>query len=419
MRERVVVTGMGAITPLGLNLEETWKNLIEGKSGVKKLDQSISSSVSVAATIDNFKPENYLPEKEIVRVHRAAQFSCAAVREALDDAAVLTEDDRNLFGIDSDSMGIVMGTGIGGGSEIAEMEDTILQYGDKKISQYSMLKLLPERVATVPSTLFNLRGHASTKVAACATGGMAIEDADRILQTEDHIRLMVAGGAEAVIHRIGIGGFNAMRALSRNSGDPEKVSRPFDRRADGFVMGEGAGALVLQRLEDAFTLGPYTFIRAELIGYGDSSDAFHDTAPSGEGAVRAMKIAMDKAGINAEDVDYINTHGTSTNEVGDGTELNSLMTVFGKHLKHIAVSSTKSETGHLLGAAGAIEALFCIKAIETGVVPPTINLWRPIRKGLNLVKSRAQTREVNIAMSNSFGFGGINSVLIFKKFEGR
>ena len=413
MRERVVVTGMGAITPLGLNLEETWKNLIEGKSGVKKLDRSISSSVNVAATIDNFKPENYMPEEEIVRMHRSAQFSCVAVKEALDDAWLDMSD------LDPNSIGIVMGTGIGGGSEIAEMEDTIQKYGDRKISQYSMLKLLPERVATIPSKLFKLKGHASTIVAACATGGIAIETADRILQTENHIKIMVAGGAEAVIHRIGIGGFNAMRALSRSSGNPEKISKPFDTRADGFVMGEGAGALVLEKLENVKIRGVGILgipLYAELVGYGDSSDAFHDTAPSGEGATRAIRIALEKAGIKPEDVDYINTHGTSTNEVGDGTELDGLSKVFGKHLKHIAVSSTKSETGHLLGAAGAVEALFCIKAIETGIIPPTINLWRPIRKSLNLVKGKAQRREVNIAMSNSFGFGGINSVLIFKKF---
>jgi len=416
MRERVVVTGMGVITPLGLNLEETWQNLIEGKSGVKKLDSRISSQVSAAATINNFQPENYLPEKELIRVHRSVQFACAAVKEALDDCD-LDVDNRALFDVASEAIGIVMGTGIGGGSEIAEMEDMILAHGDRKISQYSMLNLLPERGATVPSKLYELKAHASDKCGACATGGLAIEDGDRILQTENHVKAMVVGGTEAVIHRIGIGGFNAMKALSRKSGDPEKISRPFDKKADGFVMGEGAGALILEKLDntlrDGFLRGSY--ISAELIGYGDSSDAFHDTAPSGEGATRAIRIALEKAGIKPEDVDYINTHGTST-LVGDAIELDSLSSVFGKHLKQIAVSSTKSMTGHMLGAAGAVEAIFCIKAIQTGIVPPTINLWRPIRKGLNLVKGKAQRREVNIAMSNSFGFGGINSVLIFKKF---
>ena len=407
MKERVVVTGMGAVTPLGLCVAETWQNLIDGQSGIKIIDPPVNSQVSVGGVVENFDPEKYIPGKELPRIHRSAQFSCAAITEAVQDAG--------LKNISPEDIGIRMGTGIGGGGEIAEMEDIILKYGDHKISQYSMLRLLPERVSTIPSRLGNLRGPTATTVAACATGSMAIIDGYYTLSLDD-AKVMVVGGSEAVVHRIGVGGFNAMRALSRKGSKPERISRPFDKKADGFVMSEGAAVLVLERLEHAEQRGAR--IHAEIVGYGNTSDAFHDTVPSGEGAVRAMRIALEKACLKPEDVDYINAHGTST-VVGDGKELDALSEVFGKSLRRISVSSTKSATGHMLGAAGAIEAIFCIKAIEEGIVPPTLNLRNPIRPGLDLVKGKAKHKEVNVAMSNSFGFGGINSVLIFKKFGGR
>lgn len=409
-KERIVVTGMGAITPLGLNVEETWINLIAGKSAIKKIEPPVNSQVTIAGVIDNFEPEKYIPEKELSRVHRSAQFSSAATIEALTDAGFF--DGSKLINIDPDEIGMVMGSGVGGGSEIAEMESTITKFGDRRISQYSMLRLLLERTATFPSRLLNLRGPVSSKVAACATGSMAITDGMYTIREGD-AKVMVVGGTEAVVHRIGVGGFNAMRALSRRGEKPESASRPFDESADGFVMSEGAAALVLESAQHALQRGVRVY--AEIAGYDNCSDAYHDTVPSGEGAVRAMRKALAKAGINPEDVDYINTHGTST-VVGDGIELDSLIEVFGDNLKRILVSSTKSSTGHLLGAAGAIEAIFCIKAINEVLVPPTLNLKKPVRENINLIR-RVRRRKVRVAMSNSFGFGGINSVLIFRKFS--
>lgn len=410
MRERIVVTGMGTVTPLGIGVSETWKNLIEGKSGIRKLEKDVNSQVNIAGIVEGFEPTRYIPGRELLRVHRAAQFSQAAVIEALIDAGFC--DGKTLIGIEPEDIGIQMGTGIGGGSEIAEMEGIIREFGDTRISQYSMLNLLPERVATVPGKLNKFRGPTATRVAACATGSWAVVDGVYIL-LEDDAKVMAVGGTEAVIHRIGIGGFNAMGALSRNRRFPGKASRPFDKKANGFVVSEGAGALILELLSHALSRGAK--IHAEITGYGNTSDAFHDTVPSGEGAVRAIKLALRKAGIEPEDIDYINAHGTST-PAGDGRELDALSKVFGKNLKNISVSSTKSATGHLLGAAGAVESIFCIKTIEEGIIPPTLNLRNPIRRGLDLVPNYARQREVNTAMSNSFGFGGINSVLIFKKY---
>lgn len=413
--QRIVVTGMGAISPLGLSVEETWSNLVAGKSGIRKMDPPVNSEVSVAGLVEGFTSS--ISPREIKRIHRSAQLSYAATVEALYDAGLLKnldtliEGESPLVNVDPERIGTRIGTGVGGGSEIAEIEDVIRDKGDTKISAVAMLLLLNERVSTVPSRHLNLRGPVATTVAACATGSMSIVDGIYTIR-EDDADVMVVGGTEAAIHRIGVGSFNSMRALSRND-EPTEASRPFDEDADGFIMAEGAGILVIENLAHAKKRNAR--IHTEIIGYGNSADAFHDTQPSGEGAARAMRIALRKAGIVPKDVHYINTHGTST-PTGDGVEPDALLGVFGEYLVEIPISSTKSATGHLLGAAGGLEAIIATKAIEEGVVPPTLNLHKPIREGVNFVALEAQRRKVDIAMSNSFGFGGINSVLIFRRY---
>ena len=413
--QRIVVTGMGAVSPLGLNVDKTWQNLIAGRSGIKRIDPPVNSEVSVAGVVTDFTSS--ISPREIKRIHRSAQFSYEATVEALSDAGLLknldtlAEGESPLINIDPERIGTRIGTGVGGGSEIAEIEDVIRDRGDTKISAVAMLLLLSERVSTIPSRLLNLRGPVATVVAACATGSISIVDGMYSIRAND-ADVMVVGGSEAAVHRIAVGSFNAMRALSKTQ-EPEKASRPFDEEANGFVISEGAGILVIESL--AHALRRNARIHAEIIGYGNSADAFHDTQPSGEGAVRAMRIALAKAGIEPWEVDYINTHGTST-PTGDGTEPDAILEVFGEHLRDIPISSTKSATGHLLGAAGGLEAIITIKAIEEGIVPPTLNLHKPIREGMNFVPLEAKKKNVNRAMSNSFGFGGINSVLVFSRY---
>lgn len=429
-KTRVVVTGLGAISPLGNNVQETWDRLISGQSGIARISQeldgkrvgAINSTVDIAGLVKDFDSSKFLTAKILRRIHRSAVFSTIAFLEALYHAGIITVTNLlgtgqpQLIGVDRHRIGIRIGTGIGGGSVIAETEDVIRDEGDQRISPFAMLRLLTERVATVPSILLGIKGPVSSVVAACASGSIAIGDA------VDKIRLgkadvMIAGGTEAAIHRVGLGAFNAMRALARNNDNPKFASRPFNRGVEGFVMGEGAGMLVLEDLAHAKARGAESRILAEVIGYADTADAYHDTDPSdqGEGAVRAMRLALEQAEIDPAEVDYINAHGTSTPK-GDEIELQALREVFGKHLKNISVSSTKSATGHLLGAAGGLEAVICIKAIQEGIVPPTLNLHDPIQPDLDLTPLQARKRQVNVAMSNSFGFGGLNSVLIFRRY---
>lgn len=422
-KNRVVVTGLGIISPLGNNVQETWERLIRGESGIGRISEAlggaVNSEVDIAGLVMGFDPTKYLPRQALKGVHRSAAFSTVAAMEALYSAGLLDNhyfvgnNPPSLINVDPRRIGARIGTGVGGGGEIAEMEDIIREKGDTRISPRSMLTLLSERVATVPSILLGLKGPISSVVAACATGSIAIGDA------VDKIRLgyadvMVAGGTEAVIHRVAAGGFNAMRALSRDNDNPTFASRPFNKDVNGFVMAEGVGILILESLEHAKQRGAEGKILAEIVGHADTADAYDDTNPSGLGAEEAMRLALIRAGIEPSEVDYINAHGTSTPN-GDKTELEAIMRVFGDR-ETLLISSTKSATGHLLGAAGAIEAGFCVLAIRDGIVPPTLNLHDPIIIGLDLVANKARKVNVRVVMSNSFGFGGLNSVLLFRRF---
>jgi len=430
---RVVVTGMGAVTPLGLNMEDSWQGLVKGKSGIQRISgrmvdgketERMNSEVDIAGLIEGFDATQYFPRTELKvlrRMHESAQYSLVASIEALTEAGLL--ENPYLFGkgknplinVDPRRIGASIGTGIGGGSVIADVENTINTRGDKKIAPSSILEILAERVATGPSICLNLQAEVVETTAACATGAASIINATRILMLGE-ADVMLAGGAEKCVHEVAIGSFNQIHALSHNNDNPQKASRPFDRDADGFVMSDGAAVLVLETLEHAIKRNAP--ILAEIIGYASTSDAEDETLPNRIGAVRAMHLALKRAAINPSEVDYINAHATSTGDTGgDGPELDALQEVFGEDLKNIPISATKSMTGHLMGAAGAFEAEVCIKTIQEGIIPPTINLYYPIREGLNLVQNYSQQREVDMAMSNSFGFGGLNSVLIFKRYS--
>lgn len=425
-----MVTGMGAVTPLGLNVQETWQNLIAGESGVRRISttnwepkgDAQNSEVDIAGLVMDFDASSYIPKKELNRMHRSAQFSVVACREALIQAGLFDPSSQmekgltTLTGVDPERLGAILGTGIGGGSVIAGIEDVIRDRGDQRVSPFSMLLLLPERVSTVPSMWLNCEAEVGEKTAACASAPEAIADAYRVLERGE-ADVMLAGGSEAAVHRVAISAFNNMHALNNTGNDdPEGASSPFDQKAAGFVMGEGAGVLCLETLE--YAIGRGANILAELVGYGNTADAHHDTAPLQAGAERALRIALAMAEIEPGEVDYINAHGTST-PTNDPNELKALRAVFGNTLDKIPVSSTKSATGHLLGAAGGIEAVFSIQAILEGMVPPTLNLRLPIpeAEGLNLVPLTAQTREVKTAATISLGFGGLNSVLIFRRFQ--
>lgn len=426
---RVVVTGLGAVTPLGNNVEDTFQGLIEGRSGVRRISLEtgrdwtgeINSMVDIAGLVQGLEASKYIPAKQLKRIHESVVYSAVGMIEAFTNAGLLEVEHMldgfgyQLKNVDPTRVGARVGTGIGGGAVIAEMEDIIRDKGDKRISPVALLQLLSERVVTVPSMLLGYKGGVAAIVAACASANIAQGSAlDRLrLGRED---VIVTGGVEQAIHRIAVGGFNAMRALSRDRDDPTAASRPFNNDANGFVMGEGSGMLIFETLEHALKRGAEGNILAEVVGYGETSDAFHDTEPSGEGARRAMRLALEEAKIQPWEVDYINAHGTST-PMGDPVELDALMEVFGESLKRIAINSTKSMSGHLLGGSGGIEAVVCIRSIMDSIVHPTINLHDPIREGLNLVPNVAQKRKVGVAMSNSFGFGGINAVIMYRQFQ--
>ncbi len=412
MKRRVVVTGLGLITPVGIGVEQSWKGLVEGRSGIGRITQFDASAfpTQIAGEVGGFDPEDFMDAKEARKTDRFVQLALAASGMALHDSGLVVGPSN------AERVGVVIGSGIGGLQTIERYHRILLEKGPRRITPFFIPMLSINLAAGNVSIRFGAKGPNSAVSTACATGSHAIGEACRIIQYGD-ADAMIAGGTEAVIASLGIGGFNAMKALSTRNDEPEKASRPFDAGRDGFVMGEGAGVLILEEREGA--IGRGARIYAEFAGFGMSSDAYHITSPSadGDGAARCIANALKDAGAPPEAVDYINAHGTSTRQ-GDEIETAAIKKVFGAHAMKLAVSSTKSMTGHLLGAAGGVEAAVSVLTIVNSIIPPTINLDNPDPEcDLDYVPHKARRRPVGYALSNSFGFGGTNACLLFKRFE--
>ena len=416
---RVVVTGLGLVTPLGSGVEPTWKRLLEGKSGAKRIDTFDASDLSCqianfvprGATSDGlFNPDDWMEPKEQRKVDDYIIYAVAAADQALADSGFKADTKEK-----QETTGVLIGSGIGGLSGIADTSLLLKDKGPRRISPFFIPGRLINLAAGYVSIKHGLKGPNHAVVTACATGTHAIGDAARLVALGD-ADVMVAGGTESPICRIGMAGFIACRALSTGFNDtPEKASRPYDKDRDGFVMGEGAGVVVLEEYEHAKARGAKIY--AEVIGYGMSGDAFHITAPeeTGDGAYRCMRAALNRAGISTSEIDYVNAHGTST-PMGDEIELGAVERLFGNSANGLAMSSTKSAIGHLLGAAGAVEAIFSILAMRDQMVPPTLNLDNPsVETAIDLVPHKAKAREINTVLSNSFGFGGTNASLVMRR----
>ncbi|MCP4294938.1 MAG: beta-ketoacyl-ACP synthase II [Proteobacteria bacterium] len=409
MRRKIVITGLGAISPLGNDVNTTWAGVSSGKSGIvgiTKFDAS-AFSTQIAGEVDHFDPIDFIPKKEIKKMDLFIQFSIAAVEEAMKDSGLeITEE----LGLET---GVSIGVGIGGLPNIQRHSHVVKERGPSRITPFFIPMTISNMASGTISILYGAKGYNATTTSACSSSNHSIGDAARIIERGD-AKVMIVGGTEATICELAIGGFGAMKALSRRNDEPEKASRPYDVDRDGFVLGEGCGILILEEYEFAKSRGARIY--GELVGYGYSADAHHITSPSAEGPQRAMEMALKDAGISGTDVDYINAHGTST-PAGDLNELTAIRKAFGsKAAEQLNISATKSMTGHLLGAAGGLEAVLTLKAMENGVIPPTINLDNPDPQcDLNVTPNKAIKRDVNIAMSNSFGFGGTNATLVFKK----
>lgn len=409
---RVVITGMGVISPIGKSVRDFWEANCRGESGTNHITRFDATGFDcrIAAEIKNFDPLKYISPKEVKRTARFCQIAIAASKEAIEDSAL------NLEKEDPYRIGVFVGSGIGGLDVIEEQHNVLLKKGPSRMSVFTIPMLITNMAPGQISIAFGLKGPNICIATACASASHAIGEAYYTIKTGE-ADVMVTGGTEACIVPTGIGGFCACRALSARNDEPKKASRPFDKERDGFIMGEGAGILILETLEHAKKRGAN--ICAELIGYGANGDAYHMTAPSpdGESAVRCMKLALNSAKINPEDVDYINAHGTST-QINDKIETMAIKNVFGNRAYKIPVSSTKSMTGHLLGAAGAVELIASMLAITKGVIPPTINYEFPDPEcDLDYVPNTAREGKVDIALSNSLGFGGHNATLIVKRFS--
>lgn len=414
---RVVITGLGLVSPLACGVEESWSRLLAGQSGVRRITSFNTEDLAtkIAGTVPvgdgaegTFNADQWLDPREQRRVDNFITLGLAAAQQAVEDSGWRPETEE-----DRDSTGVLIGSGIGGLNGIAEAALILERNGPRRVSPFFITGRLINLVSGYASIRFGYKGPNHAVVTACATGAHAIGDAARLIALGD-ANVMLAGGTEAAVCRIGIVGFNACRALSTNFNDqPEKASRPYDRDRDGFVMGEGAGAMILEEYEHAKARGAKIY--AEVKGYGLSGDAHHITAPAedGDGGFRAMKMALKRAELSPSDIDYVNAHGTST-PLGDEIELRAVERLFGNATAKMSMSSTKSSIGHLLGAAGAVEAIFSVLAIRDQIVPPTLNLDNPsVETEIDLVPHRAKKREVKAALSNSFGFGGTNASLIF------
>ncbi len=412
LRRRVVVTGMGMVSPLGTSVEKSWQALIQGKSGVGRITKfdPTGFDTQIAAEVKGFVPENFIDKKEIKRMDIFIQYAMAAAVMAMEDSQL------KITPANADRVGVVVGAGLGGLTTIETFHKILMERGPGRISPFFIPSLIVNEAPGNISMRFGAKGPNTSVVTACATGNHNIGDAWRIIQRAD-ADAVIAGGVEATVTPLAVSGFNAMKALSTRNQEPERASRPFDKDRDGFVMGEGAGIIVLEELGLALDRGAKIY--AEIIGYGLSGDAYHITAPApdGEGAARSMQMALKDSGIPPEEVDYINAHGTST-YYNDIYETLAIKTVFKEHAKKLPISSTKSMTGHLLGGAGGVESIFTILTIFEGIMPPTINYETPDPEcDLDYVPNQARKGSVRVALSNSFGFGGTNAVLAFKRFE--
>lgn len=411
-RKRVVVTGMGAVTPLGSSVEDYWSSLVAGKSGIgpMTLADPTDYPCKVSGEVPDFDPAQYVNPKEARRMARFTQLAVAAAALAIEDA------DLNLSKEDSERLGVVIGNGNGGFPTTEEGARVLFERGGMKLSPFFIPMILPNMAAANVSRLFGLKGYTSTVITACAAGNQGIGEGTEAIR-RGAADVILAGGCEAGICELGLGGFNVIKALSRREGDPTKASRPFDADRDGFVPAEGAGILMLESLEHATNRGAN--ILAEIVGYAVSSDAFHAVQPDedGSGAARAMKWAIENAGLGPNDIDYINAHGTST-PMNDLVETLAIKKTFGEQAYKVPISSTKSMIGHALGGAGAIEAVACIQSIRNNQIHPTINYETPDPDcDLDYVPNKARSLEVNNVLSNSFGFGGQNACVVFSRFE--
>ncbi|HYC58095.1 MAG TPA: beta-ketoacyl-ACP synthase II [Thermoanaerobaculia bacterium] len=411
-KRRVVVTGIGMISPLGVGNDATWQGLISGRSGIGYITKFDASAYPcrIAGEIRDFNAEDYIEKKEVKKSDTFIHYAVAATQIAFDDAKMDMSQE------DADRVGVIIGSGIGGLPLIEEMHKKLLERGPSRISPFFIPGLIVNLAAGQVSIRFGAKGPSSAPATACATGAHAIGDAAKVIR-HDEADVMIAGGSEAVVSALAVGGFSAMRALSTRNDEPQRASRPWDLERDGFVMGEGAGIVILEEREHAISRGAQIY--CELTGYGMTSDAYHITSPSedGDGMARVMGRALKDAGLQPSDIDYINAHGTST-PVGDKTETVAIKRLFGEQAYKVAISSTKSMTGHLLGAAGGIESAIAAMVVRTGTMPPTINYENPDPEcDLDYVPNQARQADIKHVLSNSFGFGGTNATLIFSKHK--
>ncbi|PFG12680.1 beta-ketoacyl-ACP synthase II [Bacillus sp. es.036] len=410
MKRRVVITGLGTVSPLGNSLEETWTNVLNGVSGINPLTRLDKDqfAAKVSGEALEFDPEKFMDRKEARKMDRFTQFAVAASQMAVEDAGLKINEEN------AERVGVWIGSGIGGMETYESQFRTFMDKGARRVSPFFVPMMIPDMASGQVSIMLGAKGINSCTVTACASGTNSIGDSFKVIQRGD-ADVMITGGSEAPITSMSVAGFGSMKALSTNA-DPASASRPFDANRDGFVIGEGAGILVIESLESAEKRGAKIY--AEIVGYGSTGDAYHVTqpAPEGEGGARAMQQAIDDAGLSPTDIGYINAHGTST-DYNDKFETAAIKSVFGEHAYKLAVSSTKSMTGHLLGAAGAVEGVFCAKVLEEGILPPTINYETPDPNcDLDYVPNKARKAEVKAVMNNSLGFGGHNATLVFKKF---
>ncbi len=412
MSRRVVITGLGAITPLGNSVPASWEAAINGRSGIEKIIRfdTTGFATQIAGEVKGFEPGKYIDKKEVKKMDLFVQYALAASQEAVDEAGLEISEEE------ADRTGVFVGAGLGGLATLERYHTALLEGGPRKVSPFFIPMLIANMAPAQIAIRFGAKGPNLSSVSACASANHALGDAFKVIQRGD-ADVMISGGTESVVTPLGIAGFNAMKALSLRNDAPQAASRPFDRDRDGFVLSEGAGIVILEELEHARRRGARIY--AELVGYGLNADAYHMTAPSpgGDGAARCLVMALADARVDMSEVDYINAHGTST-PLNDIAETQAIKTVFRDEAKRLMVSSTKSVTGHLLGAAGGVEAIFTIKAIETGIIPPTINYENPDPDcDLDYVPNTAREVRVNIAISDAFGFGGTNACLAFKRWS--